>query len=148
MECVFCQFLKGEKKEHSNGLPFKILNETKRTISFLSNVLPETEDGHILVIPKKHYATSIEDIPKSTLHELIEHVTLLAKALRKKHEGCNILLNDGNAAGQTVFHTHFHLIPRDIKDKIKIEIYKRKKMKKEEFLKLHLAIKRTLKDLG
>ncbi|PIZ52272.1 HIT family protein [Candidatus Woesearchaeota archaeon CG_4_10_14_0_2_um_filter_33_13] len=145
MKCVFCQFISGEKKEHSNGLPFRILHQTKNTISFLSNVLPATEDGHILIIPKKHHA-NVEDIPKGTSHELIEHVSLLVKILRKNHDGCNILLNDGGAAGQEIFHSHFHLIPRNTKDKIKIEVFKRKSLSKENFLKLHNSLKRLIKD--
>jgi histidine triad (HIT) family protein len=140
MGCIFCQLVNGEKKNHANGYPFEILRETKDTIAFLSIVLPMTEDGHILIIPKDHYA-NVEDIPKIVLNQLIGQVSVLTKILRTKHGGCNVLLNDGVVAGQTVFHSHFHILPRDKGDKIKIEVYKCKKMNKKEFLYLQQNIK-------
>ena len=105
--------------------------------------IPATEDGHLLVIPKKHF-TYIEDLPKRILHELIEHVSIFSKVLRKTHQGCNILVNDGKSAGQHILHTHFHVIPRDKGDNIKIDVWKRKKMTKSEFIKLNKKIKNAL----
>ena len=68
----------------------------------------------------------------------------MSKTLRQTHQGCNILLNDGKKAGQKVFHAHFHIIPRDKGDRVKIEKWKRKKMSKADFLKLNDRIKKTL----
>ncbi len=121
-----------------------VLSETKHTIAFLSSILPAKEDGHILIIPKIHY-NYIEDIPKNILHEIIEHVTKLVKVIRKEHKGCNILLNDGRSAGQTIFHTHFHIIPRKKNDHINIESYKTKEMSITNFIKLHQKIKNNIK---
>jgi len=146
MACVFCRFVQGKQKKNKS-YPFMILRETKNTLSFLSINFPQKEDGHVLVIPKKHFR-NIEDIPKKILHDLIEHTTLIAKTLRKTHEGCNFLLRDGESAGQTVLHTHFHIIPRDKGDKIKMEIWKRKKMKKTDFIELNDKIKKEIKKMG
>jgi len=129
---------------HRGDYPFLILNKTKNTLSFLSINFPQKEDGHVLVIPKKHFK-NLEDCPKKILHELIEHSTLIAKTLRKTHQGCTFFLRDGKGARQTVFHTHFHIIPRDKGDEIKMEIWKKKKMSKEKFIKLHEKIKKSLK---
>ncbi len=146
MNCIFCAFGKGTQKTHANGFPFETLLTLKNTISFLSTDLPATEDGHVLVIPKKHFE-NMEDIPKNSLHELIDHVSLLTRVLRKTHSGCNILLNDGKSAGQRVFHTHFHVIPREKNDKIIIEKFKRKNLTKKEFITLHKVIKQEIDSL-
>jgi len=69
-------------------------------------------------------------------------VTLVTKVLRKTHQGCNIWLNDGKSAEQSILHVHFHIVPRDKPDGIKIKLWKRKKMKKEEFIKLHNRLKK------
>ena len=143
MECIFCEFINKKKKQHRNNLPFLVLHESKNTISFLSADFPAKEDGHVLVIPKKHFE-KIEEIPKYIQHELIEHVSLIIKTLRKNHEGCNFLLNDGTAAGQCVPHSHFHIIPRDKKDNITIEIWKSKKMNKDKFIRLHNTLKKEI----
>ena len=120
MKCLFCDFVSGKRKNHSTGHLFEAINKTKNTMLFMAIDIPATEDGHLLVIPKKHFRY-MEDLPKDILHELIDHAILVSKALRKTHQGCNILINDGKSAGQWVMHTHFHIIPRDKGDKIKIE---------------------------
>ena len=145
-ECIFCQFVIKKRTKHADGLPFRVLHKTKDTLSFLSNVFILGEDGHILVIPKKHYS-DLEKIPENTRNQIINHITLLTKVLRNTHQGCNILLNDGKAAGQTIDHSHFHLIPRNEKDKIKIEVYKRKKISSKKFLELNDMIKNQIKNL-
>ena len=143
MGCVFCEFVSGKRTRHADGLPFMVIHRTKNTISFLSNVLPKADDGHVLVIPKKHYESIIK-IPSSISKELIEHSSLLIKALRNYNDGCNMLLNDGKYAGQKVSHLHFHIIPRNKGDDIKIESYKTKKMSSPQFLVLHNKIKDML----
>jgi len=105
--------------------------------------IPATEDGHLLVIPKKHF-TYIEDLPKNILHELADHAALISKVLRKTHQGCNILINDGASAGQHIMHVHFHVIPRDKGDNIKIEVWKRRRMSKQNFIKLNDRIRIAL----
>ncbi|HIH11165.1 TPA: HIT family protein [Candidatus Woesearchaeota archaeon] len=132
MECIFCDFALKKRKKHQNGLPFLILHETKHSVSFLSTDMPATEEGHTLVIPKKHYE-KLENVPAVILHDLIGHVQLISKALLIKNSASNILLNNGRAAGQRVFHLHFHVIPRNENDKINIEVWKEKKITKDDF---------------
>lgn len=143
MGCIFCDFVSGKRKIQMNGLPFLVLRETENTVSFLSMSFPKKEDGHVLVIPKNHY-TYVEEIPKYIHHELTDHVIEIVKIIRETHEGCNILLNDGKSAGQTIFHAHYHIVPRDFKDDIKIEVWKNKKVSKEEFGKIHKYLRKKL----
>lgn len=149
MACIFCGFVSGKRKIQSKkyNIPFIPLNKTKNTLSFLSIDFPEKEDGHVLVITKKHFA-NLEDIPKRILHELIEQVCLILKVLRKTHGGCNVLLNDGKSADQSVFHAHFHIIPRDKADNIKIEVWKRKKISLAKFKEINSYIKAEIKKIG
>lgn len=144
MRCLFCDFVSGKKKSHSGGYPFTVINETQNTVSFMAIDIPATEDGHFLVIPKKHFK-HFGDLPKNITHELIDHVDIFAKVLRKTHQGSNILLNDGVSSGQKIMHAHFHVIPRDRRDNIKIEVWKRKKITKSEFKKLNKKIKSLIK---
>ncbi|MFH1425442.1 MAG: HIT domain-containing protein [archaeon] len=140
---VFCDLMSGKKKLQSGELPFMVLKDMKHSVSFLSIDFPAYEDGHTLVIPKKHYA-KIEDVPKKVLHELIEHCQIVARAIGKRHSGCNILLNDGKFADQSVFHVHFHIVPRDKKDKIVLDRWKTKKLGAVEFGKLFKKMKKVI----
>ena len=143
-ECIFCDFVQKKKNHHRDKYPFQILHEMKHSISFLSIDFPATEDGPVLVIPKKHFE-SLEDIPPTIQSDLIKHVSLISQALRIKNDGNNVLLNNGKAAGQFVFHTHFHIIPRNAKDNIKIEVWKRKNLSTDGFKKLHIKIQKEIK---
>ena len=140
MKCLFCEFASGKRREHVNGYPFDTLYKTQNTLSFLSVDLPEKEDIHLLVICKKHY-TRFNDMPKQILHEMIDHINIITKILRKNHEDFNILVNDGKGAGQRIMHVHFHIIPRKNGDRIKIKVWSRKKITESEFKNLNAKFK-------
>lgn len=103
-DCIFCKLANGIFD--TNTL---YENEDFRVIFDAS---PATE-GHVLILPKEHYANVFE-LPD----ELASKVYVLAKKIAgvmKEVTGCdgvNILQNNGEAAGQTVFHFHMHVIPR------------------------------------
>jgi histidine triad (HIT) family protein len=143
-DCLFCDFVSGKWKEHKNKFNFEKLYETPRTLAFLSIDFPSPKREHVLVIPKKHYA-NLEDCPKAVQHELIEAVSLMSKALRLENEGCNILLNDGREAEQSVMHCHFHLIPRNKRDGIEIELWKRVNVSEKTYSKLNKKVKKLVK---
>ena len=117
---LFSNFINGNFN-HKNGFPFMPLYETKYSIAFMSIDIPEKEDGHILVVPKKRYK-NLEDIPQKLLNDLIKTISIIGQSLMLSHEGYNVLLNNGRSAGQYILHTHFHIIPRKLDDKIKIEV--------------------------
>jgi histidine triad (HIT) family protein len=73
--------------------------------------------GHTLIIPKEHIE-NIYEMDVETAGKLFALATIVAKALKEVFncDGMNILQNNGEAAGQTVFHFHLHLIPRFEKD--------------------------------
>ncbi|MFP4656197.1 MAG: HIT family protein [Candidatus Woesearchaeota archaeon] len=130
--CIFCEFISGKRKTHTNGFRFSKLCEMEHTLSFLSIDFPKTADGHMLVVPKRHFER-LEDIPKYILDELMRHVALSSRVMDAQFPACNVLLNNGKEAGQTVFHVHFHIIPRVEGDGIEIESWKRKRLPESYF---------------
>jgi len=139
---LFSEFVNGSKK-HRNGFPFIELYGTKNTVAFMSIDIPEKEDGHILVIPKKRYE-DISEIPKIVLNELIQSIVKIGTSIKVNHGGYNILLNNGIDAGQYILHTHFHLIPRSYNDEIGMEIWKNKKISSSDFVKLNNLLKKQI----
>ena len=135
MVCKFCQFVGSKIKKHSNRFKFVLLASSRHTISFLSIDQPKKELGHILVVPKKHFAC-IEDLPKQVASDLMQQVQKASAVLRKTHEGCNVLINNGRTAGQYVPHVHVHVVPRDAHDQIQIELWKQARITESAYEKL------------
>lgn len=106
--CVFCQIVNGE-------LPSYKVYEDDQVLAFLD--ITPVNPGHTLVIPKTHYR-DLEDIPETTLADLIVKVKKVSQLLKDKlgFAGYNITENNGPIAGQTVPHFHFHIIPRHAGD--------------------------------
>ena len=103
-DCIFCKIAAGE-------IPSRKIYEDKDLIAIMD--LSPTSKGHSLMIPKEHY-TNIYDIDE----EIAGKVMKTAKKLATKMtvalncDGFNLLQNNGETAGQTMFHFHMHLIPR------------------------------------
>ena len=103
-ECIFCKIAKGE-------IPSATLYEDEEFRVILD--LGPANKGHALVLPKAHYE-NLYDLPD----EIAAHAMILAKKIATKMKGIlncdgyNLVQNNGEAAGQTVFHFHMHLIPR------------------------------------
>jgi histidine triad (HIT) family protein len=109
-DCVFCAIAAGE-------IPSFKVYEDDLVLAYL-DINPFSK-GHTLVIPKEHY-TGLIDTPDETLAALIERVKKVAAHLKTALpcDGFNILQNNGEAAGQTVMHIHFHIVPRYGKENI------------------------------
>lgn len=102
--CVFCAIAAGE-------IPAFKVYEDDLVLAYL-DINPFSE-GHTLVIPKAH-TTGLVDTPADTLKEVIVRVQRIAAHIQEtlSCDGFNILQNNGTAAGQTVPHVHFHIVPR------------------------------------
>ncbi|MEK7099877.1 MAG: HIT family protein [Patescibacteria group bacterium] len=96
-------------------IPAEIVYEDEDTLAFLD--IAPNNPGHTLVIPKVH-SRNIFDVSERSWHAMMETVRILAPAIQKavNAEGINIAMNNESAAGQIVFHTHVHLIPRHTGD--------------------------------
>ena len=104
MDCIFCDIIsrKGEAE---------ILYENELVMAILD--IRPVNYGHTLVIPKKHFNNFLE-LPEDYLSELTRVTQLMSGTIQESLEadGFNVIINNGAAAGQTVFHFHFHIIPR------------------------------------
>ncbi len=107
-DCIFCKIIAGQ-------IPSTQIYEDKFVFAF-ADINP-VNLGHALVIPKKHY-TDISNTPDDTLGKLIATAKKIAEAIKEavKADGINIEMNNGKAAGQIIFHSHIHVIPRFLDD--------------------------------
>ena len=110
MDCVFCKIFKGE-------LPSCKLYEDDTTISIMD--IADDVDGHILVIPKKHFK-NILDCDSDALHDMMDTVQKVSRHLVDNcgYDGVNLLNASDESAGQSVPHFHIHIIPRKRDDGI------------------------------
>lgn len=107
MDCLFCNI--AHKK-----IPSDIVYEDDKTLAFLD--INPINPGHTLVIPKKH-SENLYDITSADMTACMETAQKIANSLVKiGAQGINIGQNNGSPAGQVIFHTHFHIIPRYEKD--------------------------------
>lgn len=111
-DCIFCKIAKGE-------IPAEKIKESDNFFA-IRDKYPHAK-GHSLVIPKKHFVTSL-DIPNKLGDELLKMIKDVASDLldEKYGDGFNVLQNNLEVAGQVVMHAHFHIIPRKEKDGVKI----------------------------
>lgn len=102
--CIFCKILADE-------IPSTIVYEDEDCRAIL-DVNPAAR-GHVIILPKKH-AANIFELPDEGTAKIFVVAKKIATAVKKTYQcdGVNILQNNGEAAGQTIFHLHVHVIPR------------------------------------
>ncbi|MCO7124933.1 HIT family protein [Sporolactobacillus shoreicorticis] len=106
--CIFCKIINGE-------IPSAKVYEDDNIFAFLD--LGQVTKGHTLIIPKVH-RKDIFHLEPEIAEKLFSKVPVIAKAIQKAFHpvGMNLLNNNSELAGQSVFHYHLHLIPRYGKD--------------------------------
>ena len=102
--CIFCQIV-------NKKAPAKIIYENENVICFLP--LKVETYGHTLIVPKKHYV-DLYDIPAEILCDLVKVIQKLTLEYKQKINatGMNLMHASGKDGQQSVFHFHFHLLPR------------------------------------
>lgn len=103
-DCIFCKIVKGE-------IPSAKVFENEHVLAFLD--LSQVTKGHTLIIPKVHKENLFELTPEIAKN-IFEVAPTIANALKETYQpiGLNAVNNNGEKAGQSVFHFHLHLIPR------------------------------------
>jgi histidine triad (HIT) family protein len=103
-DCIFCKIVKGE-------IPSAKVFENEHVVAFLD--LSQVTKGHTLIIPKVHKENLFELTPEIAKN-IFEVAPTIANALKETYNpiGLNVVNNNGEKAGQSVFHFHMHLIPR------------------------------------
>ena len=110
--CIFCKLANGD-------IPTNTVYEDEY-LRAIMDASPANK-GHIIILPKSH-AANIYELENEYIEKSFVLAKKLAAALKKllNCDGVNILQNNDEAAGQTVFHFHVHVIPRYLNDKCNI----------------------------
>lgn len=133
-DCIFCKIIAGE-------LPSYKVYEDSDVLAFLD--IHPTNPGHTLVIPKAHHKDFL-DTPADLQSKLIQVIGKLAPIIMKAvgAEAFNLFVNNGAVAGQIIFHTHFHIVPRFTTDGHKL--WHGKDMNSEQFTEIAKNIKQAV----
>ncbi len=110
--CIFCKIIKGD-------IPSATVFEND-DVKVIMDISPAAK-GHCILLAKKHVANMFE-LDAETASKIFSVVPRVASAVKEVTgcDGLNILQNNGEAAGQTVFHLHVHFIPRFKNDTVKM----------------------------
>lgn len=110
--CIFCKILKNE-------IPSSTVYEDDKFRAIMD--IGPVAKGHVILLAKEHAANLLE-ADDELLAAALPAVKKVAKAVKKTVgcDGINILQNNGEEAGQTVFHLHIHVIPRNKADGVKL----------------------------
>lgn len=108
-DCIFCKIIAGE-------IPSTTVYEDDVVKAFLD--ITQVTPGHTLVIPKKH-VPDIFAYDEDLASQVFARIPKIARAIKAANPdvaGLNLVNNNGEVAYQSVFHSHFHLIPRFSKE--------------------------------
>jgi len=114
MKSIFTRIIERE-------IPAYIVYEDELVIAFLD--ISQATRGHTLVVPKEAFS-NLYEMPDELASHVMTVSIKIAKAIKKAFnpEGLNLLNNNGEIAGQSVFHFHMHLIPRYEKEDISLHL--------------------------
>ena len=103
--CIFCRIVEGKEKA-------SFVAQGADAVAFLD--LHPINEGHTLVVPRKHFASigEVDEISAVGMWSLARRVAAGLRSSGLRCEALNFFLADGAAAGQEVFHSHLHVIPR------------------------------------
>lgn len=133
-DCLFCKIVAGD-------IPAQMVFEDEYAIAFMD--INPVNPGHVLVVPKEH-TNEITDMPNEAVGRLFRLVQHVAKGVREAVDapGFNIGVNTGPEAGQIIFHTHVHVMPRFENDGHRH--WEKKKVPEEEMARVADSIRATL----
>ena len=136
MDCIFCKIANGE-------IPSSTLLEDEQVRVILD--LGPAARGHALVLPKEHYKDSTE-APEALLGHMMATGARIGTAQMNAFgcDGFNLIQNNGESAGQSVFHLHLHVIPRKTGDDA-LKLWKPGETTPEEMRETAEMIKAALK---
>jgi histidine triad (HIT) family protein len=109
-ECIFCKIVKGEA-------PASVVYEDESTMAFMD--LGQVNPGHVIVIVKQHIQ-DIYALDKTLAGAVFSTAVLVAKVVKKamRTDGITLLQANEQAGWQTVYHFHFHVLPRHTDDEL------------------------------
>jgi histidine triad (HIT) family protein len=110
-DCIFCRIVSGT-------IPAEIIHNGQKVLALLDRY--PIHPGHTLIIPKAHCVDLLQ-LPADVFEEILQTTQAVARALTESLalEGFNVFSNNGEIAGQSVFHFHMHVTPRFRDDSIR-----------------------------
>ncbi len=136
-DCIFCMIAQGKA-------PASMVYQDSKTLAFM-DIYP-VNPGHVLVIPRKH-AACLADLDPESGADVFKLAMRIASAIRKtdiRCEAVNLILADGEAAGQEIFHVHLHVVPRYPGDNFSMSTHRRIVASREELSDLAAKISRSM----
>jgi histidine triad (HIT) family protein len=111
-DCLFCGIVEG-------SIPSQTIDSDERTVAFM-DIAPATP-GHALVVPRRH-SVDVLEIEAEDLSATMHAAQRLARRMKEvlDADGINLINACGEAAWQTVFHFHIHVVPRYSDDPLKL----------------------------
>ncbi len=106
-DCVFCAIVAGDS-------PAEVVRRWPDAMAFVP--LNPVTDGHTLIVPNAHVSDASQDIWTSALTMARAAQYVVERGLYPPRRACNIITSLGDAATQTVFHLHLHVVPRTAGD--------------------------------
>jgi histidine triad (HIT) family protein len=108
--CIFCKIADG-------AIPAAKVLETAEAVAFLD--INPVNRGHTLLVPKAHHA-HLSEVPEAVAAAIGSLLPRLCRAVSAATgaDGLNVIVNNGQAAGQTIDHCHWHVIPRFADDAV------------------------------
>ncbi|PLW80561.1 HIT family protein [Candidatus Woesearchaeota archaeon] len=130
-ECLFCKIIRKE-------IPSKIIHEDDKVLAFLD--ISPVNKGHTLVIPKNH-SIDLSEMSDDDVDACFKVARNLGNRMIEKlgADGYNINMNTKKAAGQIIFHSHIHIIPRFLGDGL--ELWHGKPYEESEIDGIHQKLK-------
>jgi histidine triad (HIT) family protein len=104
--CIFCEIA-------AQRAPAHVVYETPGTVAFL-DLFPYTR-GHLLVVPKRH-VDRLTDLKPEEYRDFFGSLSEMCRRVDRFSRHYNVALNQGENAGQVIFHLHFHVIPRPTRE--------------------------------
>jgi len=140
--CIFCKIIRKE-------IPATIIYEDDLVLAFM-DAMP-INPGHALVIPKEHdqYISNISAEAAARMFEVARRIDSSIRESGIQSDALTLMLSDGEAASQEVFHTHLHVIPRYEGDGVRFKYPNKPKelLPADELLKTAGEIQKNLKGL-
>ncbi len=134
--CIFCKIARGE-------IPSARVLETEDAIAFLD--INPVNRGHLLLVPRPHH-TDLTTLPDAQASHAATYLPRLCRAVKAATgaDGINVIVNVGAAAGQTIDHVHWHVIPRFHNDPVNWP-WPHAQYVGDELAQMRFAIERELK---
>ena len=115
VSCTFCRIV--ERSQDAS-----IVYEDERVVAFL-DVMPINR-GHTLIVPRTHVAflSEVDADDGARMFLVAQKIDRAQRASSLRCDAVNLILNDGAEAGQRVFHTHLHVVPRVLGDSLRRDV--------------------------